>query len=223
MDTSSLNKIVFPIGRITPNGVTLLGTGFIANKEGLVVTAAHVVNNDENNLVIVLKGSFVNGDSGLNVYQDTSDLLVQYIKATIYRIDPIHDLCVLKISQSVISNLRVSSTDTVSIADRVCVIGYPHCDMGRMVLTYQETTVGAKILIESASIKTKHIVLNIQTRPGQSGSPVFNLSDSSLVAVIIGSYAPSGVGGISLGGIDPLTLHQTTHAISAEYLKTMLI
>jgi len=223
MDTSSLNRIVFPIGRITPNGVSLLGTGFIANKEGLIVTASHVVNNDDNNLVVVLKESFANGHSGLNVYQDTSDLRIQYIKASILRIDPIHDLCILRIPNEVRTNIQIASTDAISVADDVCIAGYPHCNMGRMVLTYQETIVGAKILIESASIKTKHIVLNIQTRPGQSGSPVYSKSTSSLVAIIIGPYVPTnGGGGISLGGIDPMTLHQTTHAVSAEYLSALL-
>ncbi len=222
MDTSSLNKIVFPIGRVTPNGVSLLGTGFIANKMGMIVTSAHVVNNDDNNLVLVLKESFASGSNGLNVYQDTADSLVQYVNAKIIRIDPIHDLCILKIDNDVASNIRISSSDNIQVADEVCIVGYPHCDRGRMVLTYQESTVGAKILIESAAIKTKHIVLNMQTRPGQSGSPVFNKVDSSLVAIIIGSYAPTGAGGISIGGIDPLTLHHTTHAISAESLTKML-
>lgn len=64
--------------------------------------------------------------------------------------------------------------------------------------------------------------MNIQTRPGQSGSPVFRESDSMLVAMIIGSYAPNSSGSISLGGVDPHTLHQTTHAVSAEYILQML-
>lgn len=43
-----------------------------------------------------------------------------------------------------------------------------------------------------------------------------------LVAMIIGSYAPNSGGSISLGGVDPHTLHQTTHAVSAEYILQML-
>jgi hypothetical protein len=42
------------------------------------------------------------------------------------------------------------------------------------------------------------------------------------VALLIGSYAPGGGGMVSLGGVDPHTLHQTTHAISAEYAKELL-
>jgi len=40
--------------------------------------------------------------------------------------------------------------------------------------------------------------------------------------MVIGSYAPSIEGGIRLGNIDPYTLHQTTHAVSAEYIASML-
>ena len=45
---------------------------------------------------------------------------------------------------------------------------------------------------------------------------------SAIAGILIGSYAPQVNGSISIGGIDPQTLHQTTHAISAEYIKEML-
>ena len=90
-----------------------------------------------------------------------------------------------------------------------------------MVLTRQDTEIGARVLITSGGIKAKHLVLNVQARPGQSGSPIFRTFDGQLVGVLIGSYAPGGGGGISLGGVDPHTLHQTTHAVSSEYLSKM--
>ena len=90
------------------------------------------------------------------------------------------------------------------------------------MLTYERAEIGAKVLIDSNGIKSKHVVLNTQARPGQSGSPVLRLPDLMVIGLLIGSYAPGGGGGISLGGVDPQTLHQTTHAISAEYLTEML-
>ena len=91
-----------------------------------------------------------------------------------------------------------------------------------MVLTQQDTSIGAKILIDSNGIKLKNIVLNIQSRPGQSGSPIVIPEKRAIAGILIGSYAPQVNGSISIGGIDPHTLHQTTHAISAEYIKEML-
>ena len=92
-----------------------------------------------------------------------------------------------------------------------------------MVLTQQNTSVGAKILVNSSGIMAKNIVLNIQSRLGQSGSPIVIPASRSIVAMLIGSYTPqSNSRGISIGGINPQTLHQTTHAISATYIKEMI-
>lgn len=217
MDIINLHRLVYTVGRITPAGIQLLGTCFLLNKPGIFVTAAHVTNNDDNNLVVAL-----NPNTNMLTYQDTSDTKVVYIKANIEKIDPVHDICLLKSDKDIFSNICIGSTDDIMVSERLSIVGYPHCTQGRNVLTYQETTVGAKILIESSYVKSKHLVLNIQTRPGQSGSPVFRETDSKLVAMVIGSYAPNSQGAISLGGVDPHTLHQTTHAVSTEYILKML-
>lgn len=217
MDIINLHRLVYTVGRITPTGIQLLGTCFLLNKPGIFVTAAHVTNNDDNNLVVAL-----NPNTNMLTYQDTSDTKVVYIKVNIEKIDPVHDICLLKSDKDIFSNICIGSTDDIMVSERLGIVGYPHCTQGRNVLTYQETTVGAKILIESSYVKSKHLVLNIQTRPGQSGSPVFRETDSKLVAMVIGSYAPNSQGAISLGGVDPHTLHQTTHAVSTEYILKML-
>ncbi|MBB6611792.1 trypsin-like peptidase domain-containing protein [Pontibacter sp. Tf4] len=217
MDITNLHQIVFTVGRITPQGVNLLGTCVLLNKDGLFATASHVTNNDNTNLVIVLSPT-----TDLLQYQDTSNNRVQTIDASIFKVDPVRDICILRVTNSIFSNITIAGADSVKVSDSLAIVGYPHSNYGRQVLTFQTTVVGAKILIESSGIKTKHLVLNIQTRPGQSGSPIFNLSNSQLVGILIGSYAPEEEGGISLGGIDPQTLHQTTHAVSAEYIKNMI-
>lgn len=217
MEILGLDKVIYTVGRITPNGVNLLGTCFLLNKGGLFATASHVTNNDNNNLII-----FVSGKTDLSNYQDTTNNQGQTVTATIYKVDPVRDICILKIDNSALSKFQIGGSDDVKVADNVGIVGFPHCVDGRNILTYQSTVIGAKVLIESAGIKSKHLVLNIQTRPGQSGSPIFRLSDSKLIGMIIGSYVPSGSGGISLGGIDPNTLHQTTHAVSSEYITKMI-
>jgi len=217
MDIRFLHNIVFTIGRICPDGVSLLGTCFLINRPNTIVTAAHVTGNDDNNLVICLPKANVDG------YQDTSDRRVRYIPTKIIKTDPIHDICILEANLSgALSGFEILGSDHIHPCEKITIVGYPHCTQGRDVLTCQDATVGAKILIDSCGIKSKHIVINIQTRDGQSGSPVFRDADSKLIAMIIGSYAPGGSGGISLGGIDPQTLHQTTHAISSEYIINML-
>jgi hypothetical protein len=117
--------------------------------------------------------------------------------------------------------LIIAGADGAPVGTQISSFGFPHADHGRMVLTRQDTEIGARVLITSGGVKAKHLVLNVQARPGQSGSPIFRTADGQLVGVLIGSYAPGGGGRISLGGVDPHTLHQTTHAVSAEYLSKM--
>ena len=217
MNIQNLHQIIFTVGRITPNGVNLLGTCFLLNQNGNYATTAHVTNNDETNLVVV-----ISDESSLLNYQDTSNNQIRYFKVKIKSIDPVRDIAILESDLGVHSSAIIGSCDTVSVGNNLAVVGFPHSNAGRQVLTYQNTNVGAKILIETSGIKSKHLVLNIQTRPGQSGSPIFNILNSQIIGMIIGSYVPNTNGGIRIGNIDPQTLHQTTHAISAEYILNMI-
>ncbi len=211
-------QLAFAIGRITPSGVVVLGTSFLVGN-GKFATTNHVTGGDDSNLVLVVPRF-----PGFQAYQDTSEKGLQYINAKIVAIDPFKDICMLA-SEDVNNGhllFHLTGTDTIVPVSPVITFGYPHADVGRLVLTRQDTHVGARILIEAGGIKSKHIVLNTQARPGQSGSPVVNSEDISVIGMLIGSYAPGGGGYMSMGGIDPHTLHQTTHVISAEYIKEML-
>jgi hypothetical protein len=217
MQYQTINSVVYALGRITASGVNLLGSTLLLNRPGIFVTAAHVTDKDDQNLVVVIKKY-----GSINDYQDTSDCQVQTLPVSIKALDPFSDICILESDTPAQSNIVIGGSDTAPPGSNVSVFGYPHADHGRLVLTHQRAEVGARILIESGGIKTKHLVLNTQARPGQSGSPIFSDTNGSLVGILIGSYAPGGGGGISLGGVDPHTLHQTTHAISSEYIEEML-
>lgn len=213
-----MENLVYSIGRLESNIYYPLGTCTLINKMDTLVTAAHVVNGNDKNLVIKLNNNSVSG------YQDTTETKLTLVGVKIEMIDSIKDICVLKLIESseAKSNLRIGNTDSLMVGERVAIIGFPHSDLGRVVLTQQTTEVGAKILLSNNGVKTKHLVLNIQARPGQSGSPVISLKDRTLVGILIGPYVPTVTGGISLGGIDPQTLHQTTHVVSTEYLQRMI-
>jgi hypothetical protein len=212
-----MSQVVYAVGRIEAGSVTLLGTAF-AVSPSKVATAFHVVGADDHNLVLIRPKL-----ATLLDYQDTSDTSVNLIPMKLAAADPIRDLCILDLDGGHITFSHVlGSADAVPTGFPVVTLGFPHANFGRMVLTQQLAHVGARILIESSGEKSKHIVLNTQAREGQSGGPVLDASMTTVVAVLLGSYAPGGGGGISLGGVDPATLHQTTHAISAEYLREML-
>ena len=214
---SSINKVVFAVGRLQPDGVQLLGTAFLLGKAGFFVTAAHVPAQNDQGLQIVFKNL-----TSLNDFQDTSDGQVQLLPVQIHATDPFHDLAILKADIDASSNIKIGNVAALDVGADVAVFGFPHADHGRVVLTQQNAEIGARVLIQSGGIKARHIVLNTQARPGQSGSPVFSRLNGELIAILVGSYAPGGGGGISLGGVDPHTLHQTTHAVSAEYIPKMI-
>jgi len=215
---ADVSGVIFVVGRTGPEGITLLGTAFPVGPRQLA-TAFHVVGADDRDLVLGVPKI-----TSLQEYQDTSDTSLQAAPVKVAAPDPIRDLCILEVPAELTFTFsyRLGGADMVPPGAPVTTFGYPHANFGRMVLTQQQANVGARVLIENSGQKSKHIVLNTQAREGQSGGPVFDQSGSHVVAVLIGSYAPGGGGGISLGGVDPATLHQTTHAISAEYLQAML-
>ena len=214
-----IGKVVLPIGRRgAGGGVDLLGTCFAVGSRKFA-TAAHVVGPSDEGL------SAVHGRTdSLNDYQDTTNNAVQIVPLKIVNYSPAHDVAILEIADAQIDfAYSLGSADEVLPGAPVVSLGYPHADHGRLVLTQQSSMVGARVLLGVETMKLKHVVLNTQTRPGQSGGPVFTSDGTRICAMITGGYTPSGAGGgIRLGTIDPQTLHQTTHAVSAEYIREML-
>jgi S1-C subfamily serine protease len=150
-----------------------------------------------------------------------SDNTCKYANAKVLEINPITDLAILKIEQSgPIMTPPISSLDNIKVGERIGIFGFPHCVMGRRVLTYHETEIGAKMLLESSGIKAKYATLNLQTRPGQSGSLVFNLMNGDILGLLIGTYAPDS--GVNIAGINPYELNQTSYCISANHIREML-
>lgn len=210
-------QLVYVIGKVTPDHVEMLGTGFLISAEGHIATTHHVTGSAQSNLVVL--APHIND---INAYQDLSDTRCNTLAVQVREIDPIRDLAVLKADLKFDGPIpRIGSFDDDKVGEEVGIFGFPHCVEGRRALTYQRAELGAKVLLETNGIKSKHAVINSQARPGQSGSLVFSPKDQSISGVLIGAWVP-GQGGISLGGINPRELHQTTQCVSAEYLRDML-
>lgn len=211
-----IKDAVFSVGETHQGIYYPSGTCFILNKPGLFVTAAHVLKGSDTNKYLRFNSQYHNG------YQDIHTDHHTCAPIKIEHFDPIRDLCIFSAAGDLHSNIAISNTDNVVPGESVTVFGFPHSNLDRLVLTQQTCEVGAKIYLGSNGVKSKNIVLNIQARPGQSGGPIIRNSDSSLIGILIGAYVPKSKSGILLDGIDPQTLHQTTHAVSAEYLEGML-
>lgn len=211
-------QIVFTIGKVSDRGIEMLGTGFLTSDGKHIATPRHVVGDENDNLAIIIPSI-----TSLNQYQDTTINQCSFANVTIKSSDPFRDMTILefKDQQPAFSHpISLGSTDDVSVGDEIYIFGFPHCTEGRRVLTFQKAMVGAKVLINSSGIKSKYCVINTQTRPGQSGSIIYSKTQNKIIAVLTGAFVSSS--GISLGGINPRELHQTTQCISAEYIKSMI-
>lgn len=215
--TPDLSQVTFALGRNGPEGVQLLGTCFAVGAHQ-VATAFHVGGAVDDEMVLVAPRL-----ASLDDYQDMSDLSLRTLPVRLTAPDPIRDLSIYEVPGVTFQfPYGLSGSDNAPPGQPVVTLGFPHANVGRLVLTQQDAKVGARILISNSGQKSKGIVLNTQAREGQSGGPIFNAAMNQVVGVLLGSFAPGGGGGISLGGVDPLTLHQTTHAVSSEYLREML-
>lgn len=214
---------MFALGRTdAAGGGKLLGTAFGVGSN-LLATCHHTIGGDDRNVQLLVPKI-----GSVNEYQNPSVSQYDTVALELRASDVLRDIAILaprSLSTSFGFTESLSSADSVSTGSPLQIWGFPHSvDWGRVILTRQDAIVGAKVLLDTSGFQTKHLVINIQSRPGQSGSPVFSVQSSRLVAMLTGSAAPPGLqsGGLSLGGVDPHTLHQTTNAISAEYIKRII-
>ena len=200
----------------TEGSIRMLGTGFLISNDGKIVTARHVIGNETKDIVVLMPHVM-----NIDEYQDTADNSCRTVSAIVEDINPVTDICILKTQLNFSGVLPpLESLDNIKVGERIGMYGFPHCVMGRRVLTYQEAEVGAKMLLESSGIKSKYATINTQTRPGQSGSIVFNTKTGAIIGLLIGAYAPNS--GVIIAGINPHELNQTSYCISANHIKEML-
>ena len=212
-----MTQMVYTIGRKRGPGIEMLGTGFLVANGKFIVVPRHVVGDDDKDLVIILPSL-----RSINDYQDTTINSCSFVNVIIKHSDPFRDIVILQLQDQTVTfpTPSIGSVDDVSVGDDILIFGFPHCVEGRRVLTMQKAMIGAKILLNSSGVKSKFCVINTQTRPGQSGSVIYSPSQNKIIAILIGAFVSSS--GISLGGINPRELHQTTQCLSAEYIKNMI-
>ena len=105
--------ILKPARSIQINGVALIetsrgtGSGFIVNEEGNILTAAHVIEGENQVGVILRDGT--------------------YLEAKVVFTDPSVDIGLLKLiqSQNIPKPLRLGDLDLINETDEVYVVGYP--------------------------------------------------------------------------------------------------
>lgn len=137
-----------------------IGTGFIVNSEGLVVTNRHVVSDPEAEYQIV----------------DTNNK--EYPVTRIYR-DPTTDMAILKVEGLVAPALPLGNSDEIKVGESVIAIGTALGEFRHTVTTGVVSGLGRAITAGDAFGRTEETLENvIQTdaaiNPGNSGGPLIN-------------------------------------------------
>ncbi len=150
----------------TPKSI-LLGSGFVYNQDGFIVTSAHVVENMNDVMVTLNDGNVVKGHVAGR--------------------DPKTDLAVIKIDSHDLPAVKIGNSDLARIGDPVLAIGNPF-GLGNTV------TAGI-ISARSRDIQVGPYDDFIQTdaaiNRGNSGGPLFN-ADGEMIGVNTAIFSPSG-------------------------------
>ena len=174
------------------------GTGSIISKEGLVLTNAHVIFNDDKNkpfdsIKIFLKPGRVTG----NLKKDTS----RKFKATLVQYSNLLDLAILKIHNpqftSPVPLLELSDLHDTSIGDSVLAIGHP--EQGGL---WTLTTGTISSLIENYDDIPGKDVFQTETsiNKGNSGGPL--IDQNGHMVGINSMIARQGKGGITITDVN---------------------
>jgi S1-C subfamily serine protease len=165
-----------------PDTKNILGTGFIASRYGIVVTADHVIFDE------IREKVHRNLFCGWPTYPEPLWFRLSVTKRFKQGVKG-RDIALLRI----ISDGRVSSFpfleigDEFEIGDPVLIAGFPHV-FGKIY----HWPLFRKGIIASTAYKyqdNRVIVLDLPSVDGYSGSPVFNLEKRKVVAIIKGGSA----------------------------------
>ena len=155
--------------------VTSLGSGFVFDKEGRIITNHHVVRDSKN-----VDVTFIDGN--------------RYV-ASVIGSDPFNDIAVIDISQNIsgqLSPLTLGNSSAVEIGDQVIAIGNPYGPAGSMSVGIVSqkgrliSTEGSQFSIPSV-IQTDALI-----NPGNSGGPLLSIGEEVIGMNTAGVLSDSG-------------------------------
>jgi len=154
--------------------VTSLGSGFVFDKEGRIITNHHVVDDSKN-----VDVTFIDGN--------------RYV-ASVLGSDPFNDIAVIKIKQNIsgLHPLPLGNSSAVEVGDQVIAIGNPYGLAGSMSLGIVSqkgrliSTEGSQFSIPSV-IQTDALI-----NPGNSGGPLLNINEEVIGMNTAGVLSDSG-------------------------------
>ncbi len=158
----------------TERKASSLGSGFIIDKEGTVITNNHVINNADDIVVRVNDKEY---------------------KANLIGTDPYTDIAVLKIdSKDTFTPVKFGDSDKSRVGDWVVAIGNPFGLGG----TVTSGIISARNRDINMTRYDDFIQTDASINPGNSGGPLFNL-DGDVVGINTAIITPNQQGSVGIG------------------------
>ncbi|MFZ0316899.1 MAG: trypsin-like peptidase domain-containing protein [Nitrososphaeraceae archaeon] len=155
--------------------VTSLGSGFVFDKEGRIITNHHVVQDAKS-----VDVSFIDGN--------------RYV-ASVIGSDPFNDVAVIKITQNISEKLRpliLGNSSVVEVGDQVIAIGNPYGLAGSMSLGIVSQK-GRLISTEGSAFSIPSVIqTDALINPGNSGGPLLNIQEEVIGMNTAGVLSDSG-------------------------------
>jgi len=213
-------------GRSIP---TVLGSGFVVGPDGLVATAAHVIEGMPPQAILVVPA-------------DIQTFTPESAKSTIVAVDQKNDLVLLRSDASKTRKpLQLEPTANVLVGEDALVFGFP---LGNPVLTVGKGMVAAKTTRSPSD--TQLLKLDASINKGNSGGPVVRISTGKVIGLASlkeGSLQErlqklmreKPTASFSIGGNDPIELIKFIvqdmetnlqlglgYAVASEHLRALL-
>ena len=161
--------------------VTSLGSGFVFDKQGRIITNHHVVRDSKN-----VDVTFIDGN--------------RYV-ASVIGSDPFNDIAVIDIAQNISGQLyplRLGNSSAVEVGDQVIAIGNPYGLAGSMTVGIVSQK-GRLISTEGSAFSIPSVIqTDALINPGNSGGPLINVNEEVIgmntAGVLSNSGSFSGIG-----------------------------
>lgn len=155
--------------------VTSLGSGFVFDKQGRIITNHHVISDSKSVDVTFIDGS-------------------RYV-ASIIGSDPFNDIAVIDIIQNIsekLNPLRLGNSSAVEVGDQVIAIGNPYGLAGSMTVGIVSQK-GRLISTEGSAFSIPSVIqTDALINPGNSGGPLINDNEEVIGMNTAGVLSDSG-------------------------------
>lgn len=166
-----------PTSNDTPSdeNVTSLGSGFVFDKQGRIITNHHVVSDSKS-----VDVTFIDGN--------------RYV-ASVIGSDPFNDIAVIDITQNIsekLNPLRLGNSSAVEVGDQVIAIGNPYGLAGSMTVGIVSQK-GRLISTEGSAFSIPSVIqTDALINPGNSGGPLINDNEEVIGMNTAGVLSDSG-------------------------------